>query len=280
MKNIMACCLFVALVMEFAVEVLAREPHDPFDTITPNHKKSFNMSSKSLNIFNASITGRGHCAKTPDCPVKQYCDYLQSCYPCSYLTEKCDAVDGDCCSASFIHNCPSNPLKSKCHPCEAALVAACQSTRTKAFECAQCSGVHQQTLKAAGCTNDDIAHWCAGVPVNPPHPPSSSWVEFDLSTKSWVVHGTQGITGTLGNGGYYWSSRNGGDQTTSESVVAFDAGNYSFEFEWATTGGFIQSCSAVSIEPLTHGTPTFGWTAVSTSHVATSPFHIKIYQTC
>jgi hypothetical protein len=113
-----------------------------------------------------------------------------------------------------------------------------------------------------------------------PPPPPSSWVEFDLSTKSWVVHGTQGITGTLGNGGYYWSSRNGGDQTTSESVVAFDAGNYSFEFEWATTGGFIQSCSAVSIEPLTHGTPTFGWTAVSTSHVAMSPFHIKMYQTC
>ena len=161
----MAYCFFVVLFLELAVEVFAKEPHDRFDHQAHNNS-FFNEPSRSLKTYNASSAGE-HCAKTPDCPVKQYCDYLQTCYDCSYLTEKCDAIDGDCCSASFLHNCPSNPLKSKCHPCEAALVAACQSTRTKAFDCAQCSGVHQHDLKAAGCSNDEVARWCSGQPVDP-----------------------------------------------------------------------------------------------------------------
>ena len=56
---------------------------------------------------------------------------------------------------------------NECDPCEAAIMTACNSTRMKAFECAQCSGVHQQELKAAECTNDQIAKWCAGLPINP-----------------------------------------------------------------------------------------------------------------
>jgi hypothetical protein len=163
------------LFLEFVVEVFAnytdRAAQDRFDPLAPHNNSFFNnQASKSLAAYNASRAG-GHCAKTPDCPVKQYCDYLQTCYDCSYLTEKCDAIDGDCCSASFLHNCPSNPLKSKCHPCEAALVAACPSTRTKAFDWAQCAGVHQHDLKAAGCSNDEVARWCSGQPVDPPPPP-------------------------------------------------------------------------------------------------------------
>ena len=119
-----------------------------------------------------SVSAAMACSYTADCPVHQYCDYGHSCYHCSYLSEKCDAVDGDCCSAMFRHNCPTDPLESKCEPCEAALVAACNSTRTKTFECAQCSGVHQHDLMAAGCTNDQVAKWCAGLPLSPPQCPN------------------------------------------------------------------------------------------------------------
>jgi hypothetical protein len=108
------------------------------------------------------------CSQTSDCPVDEYCDYGHSCYHCSYLTEKCDTLGGDCCSSTFLHNCPSNPLKALCHPCKEALEKACNTTRTKAFDCARCSGIHQHDLQVAGCTNDQIARWCSGQPVNPP----------------------------------------------------------------------------------------------------------------
>ena len=36
------------------------------------------------------------CSYSGDCPVHQYCDYAHNCYHCDFLTEKCDAVDGDC----------------------------------------------------------------------------------------------------------------------------------------------------------------------------------------
>ena len=48
--------------------------------------------------------------------------------------------------------------------CTAALSAACQPEKSNGvFTCAQCAGVHQHELQAAGCSNDDIAAWCAGV---------------------------------------------------------------------------------------------------------------------
>jgi hypothetical protein len=146
---------------------------------------------------NDSITLLTACSHTPDCPTGEYCDYSHSCYHCSYLTKKCDALGGDCCSATFLHNCPSNPLKALCHPCEAALVTACNSTRTKTFDCARCSGIHQHDLKVAGCTNDQIARWCAGQPANPPPPPPrweqnmacTHFVSKDLNRHTTVCDG-------------------------------------------------------------------------------------------
>ena len=47
--------------------------------------------------------------------------------------------------------------------CVAALAKACGTKRSDVFACAECAGTHQQALKAAGCGNDAIAAWCAGV---------------------------------------------------------------------------------------------------------------------
>eukprot|EP01045_Picozoa_sp_COSAG04_P043275 COSAG04_NODE_14107_length_580_cov_1.070686_1_plen_141_part_01 len=60
--------------------------------------------------------------------------------------------------------------------CDVALLAeACAATRSDAFACAECAGDHQQALSAAGCGNDAIAGWCAGMPPAPAPPtPSSS----------------------------------------------------------------------------------------------------------
>lgn len=55
--------------------------------------------------------GGATCARPADCPAQQHCNDSYSCYECSYsyITATCDAVDGDCCSAAFRTQCPSNP---------------------------------------------------------------------------------------------------------------------------------------------------------------------------
>jgi hypothetical protein len=46
--------------------------------------------------------------------------------------------------------------------CEATLGQTCGAARARSvFDCAQCCGEHQQRLLAAGCTNSEIAAWCA-----------------------------------------------------------------------------------------------------------------------
>ena len=52
--------------------------------------------------------------------------------------------------------------------CGAALAAACAAARADAFGCATCAGRHAAALKAAGCSNDAIARWCAGQPPQGP----------------------------------------------------------------------------------------------------------------
>ena len=50
------------------------------------------------------------CTKPSDCPAQQYCDDDKNCYRCSYISSsKCDAIDGNCCSAAFRQQCTSNP---------------------------------------------------------------------------------------------------------------------------------------------------------------------------
>ena len=53
---------------------------------------------------------------------------------------------------------------SAANACTAALETACGADRHDVFACAQCAGVHQQQLQAAGCDNSAIAAWCAGAP--------------------------------------------------------------------------------------------------------------------
>ena len=65
------------------------------------------------------------------------------------------------------------PSASKQDRCAAALEAACGADRGDAFKCAQCSGIHQKQLQAAGCDNKAIAAWCAGAAPTPS--PASSF---------------------------------------------------------------------------------------------------------
>ena len=53
--------------------------------------------------------------------------------------------------------------------CDAALDRACAAEKSPVFLCAECAGKNQHALKAAGCSNDAIANWCAGV-APPPAP--------------------------------------------------------------------------------------------------------------
>jgi hypothetical protein len=69
--------------------------------------------------------------------------------------------------------------------CTVALNIACAAERAGgAFSCAECAGLHQRELQQAGCSNDDIAAWCAGVaPAQRPRFPGSKLV----ATASWAA---------------------------------------------------------------------------------------------
>jgi predicted alpha/beta-fold hydrolase len=54
--------------------------------------------------------------------------------------------------------------------CQTALQKACGADRGSIFGCAKCAGLHQHVLQRAGCSNGDIAAWCAGI--SPPPPPA------------------------------------------------------------------------------------------------------------
>ena len=47
--------------------------------------------------------------------------------------------------------------------CEAALEAACAPQRRNPIDCAACAGGHAAQLQQAGCSNERISHWCAGL---------------------------------------------------------------------------------------------------------------------
>ena len=49
--------------------------------------------------------------------------------------------------------------------CAAQLQQLCGSAHGDPFACAECAGTHAAGLRAAGCSNDAIAAWCAGVPA-------------------------------------------------------------------------------------------------------------------
>ena len=63
-------------------------------------------------IMAAALAAAEACSTDADCPAGQYCDSRHNCdYYCSVeiTPTRCNAAGGDCCSAAFLHNCPSNP---------------------------------------------------------------------------------------------------------------------------------------------------------------------------
>jgi hypothetical protein len=115
------------------------------------------------------------CAKQADCPMGKYCAagiFYDECEHCSVVTpSNCDALGGNCCAPDFLKQCPSK-VKVCQDSCVAGLEAACGADHGDVFQCAQCAGIHQQQLQAAGCDNDAIAAWCAGIAPTPSPAPS------------------------------------------------------------------------------------------------------------
>jgi hypothetical protein len=121
--------------------------------------------------------------------------------------------------------------------CTAALAAACQSENSKGvFACAQCAGVHQHGLQAAGCNNDDIAAWCAGVT---PHTRSqfpgsklitstdlavtlNTWTSMD-SLQEWVR-----CYSSFENGSHPSAFHQGCDSYGTTLIVAHNGLNHTF----------------------------------------------------
>ena len=82
--------------------------------------------------------------------------------------------------------------------CVAALAKACGAKRSDVFACAQCAGTHQHALKAAGCANDAIAAWCAGVAPSPAPPQLAAFRGSQLITDAgWgeQLNGWANMTG-------------------------------------------------------------------------------------
>eukprot|EP01045_Picozoa_sp_COSAG04_P003448 COSAG04_NODE_140_length_23600_cov_1779.264414_16_plen_262_part_00 len=135
-------------------------------TASPSRRRVPQPTLRMPAVAPESQSGRAAaCSLQADCAIAQYCDDTHSCYECSVLNHtkvKCDALDGDCCSAAFLQNCPSNPKGCAPPPkCDAALASACGSERGSLVDCLVCGGVHASTVRGAGCSNDDIHQWCA-----------------------------------------------------------------------------------------------------------------------
>eukprot|EP01046_Picozoa_sp_COSAG06_P042685 COSAG06_NODE_5475_length_3456_cov_1.631814_4_plen_335_part_01 len=81
----------------------------------PHHKKQDESGGGPL--LRAPRSGGASCAADGDCPLDQYCDSTGSCFECSYISPtNCDDASGDCCSAAFRTQCPTNP--AGCKYCE------------------------------------------------------------------------------------------------------------------------------------------------------------------
>ena len=81
--------------------------------------EQFNAAGYQPQSLLSLVAGSGGprgtaCSRTSECAIEEYCalDSRQphgSCYTCRWGPFICDAVDYDCCSAEFLHNCPSDP---------------------------------------------------------------------------------------------------------------------------------------------------------------------------
>ena len=72
-------------------------------------------------------------------------------------------------SSSYIYMCDYNNLQSqnvRGASCERILEDTCKNVRRKTLECAPCAAENFEAITEAGCTNDLIADWCAGISLN------------------------------------------------------------------------------------------------------------------
>ena len=165
-----------------------------------NATRSRLSSSEPAETDSVELGGCSHfCSADADCPLAQYCAQTRCCRACTYLRGKvpCDELFGDCCSAAFRRNCPTNPKAASCGapvpsppstPCEMALQGACGALRGAAFDCTMCAGRSQQLLRHASCTNTDIQSWCSDAPPAPPPPSPARGGGFPRSrllTSAW-----------------------------------------------------------------------------------------------
>ena len=52
------------------------------------------------------------CSLHSDCQIGYYCGDINVCYTCSYISpDDCDALNENCCTKNFLHQCPMNPYE-------------------------------------------------------------------------------------------------------------------------------------------------------------------------
>jgi hypothetical protein len=97
-----------------------------------------------------------------------------------------------------------------------------------AFDCAHCAGEHQQELREAGCSNNEISVWCAGI--------------------SSVAN----VSAAFGWANLAWGWKDGGkDQTTNQKIVELDIDENPASIRAARAAGHLTVCyfSVGTLEP-------------------------------
>jgi len=113
----------------------------------------------------------------PNVEPKQFCPNGIPCPNCG--TDLCE--------------CPKSPGPSPApsptpgpQSCENELNNLCGSTKGDPFKCARCAGENQQQLEKAGCTNDEIAQWCASDSPSP-SPYQDGYFQINNKTGEEIV---------------------------------------------------------------------------------------------
>lgn len=167
------------------------------------------------------------------------------------------------------------PGRADCLP---ALDAACGPDKGNAVACAQCAGEHQHTLQRAGCSSDDIAAWCSGLP-RPPPLPGFVLVVPSGATLSWPREGSKD--------GSHWdfyhrdlsSSSNNPDVALADAIIDaevasghVDPGRI-FVMGWSNGGFFAQMYAIARSAGRMTPTPGGNFVAAASVYTAADPFN-------
>ena len=94
---------------------------DPTDSLGPEPElkpavamRAANAADESAGRHQKALQRRAQtsddCSSHSECKTGEYCDDSGSCWECSEVrTDGCYAIDGSCCSAAFLAQCPDNP---------------------------------------------------------------------------------------------------------------------------------------------------------------------------